>query len=235
LYLLTRHCSYYWISLLIAFGLIAVAPSFAKEKFPVPPGASLIAVADSMEFQGIPLKIRKFEVEMPVEGVLNFYRNAWKGRVVEDDMPPWKIISTRDGDDFFTVQVQAGGRNMAWGYLGISDLPKRVESGWSVQTKSDFPMMSGSQVINNFAHHDIGRRGRTIFITNKFSITGNAEYYRNHYTGQGWTPVMDQSPDQGGSQAFLFKRGDQTVSMTINQGEEGVTNIIVNDVSHGLF
>jgi hypothetical protein len=207
----------------------------AKDDFPAPPGSKLGAVADDMKYEGMRLNIRRFDVELTVEQVLAFYREQWEERYVENDMPPWLMISKKEGDRFFTVQVQPSGPNSSWGYLGISDLPQVLEQGGKLGgNKKRFPMMSGSVVINDLASSDIGRSGRTLLINNGYSVQGNANYYRDHYKSKGWMTVIDQSADAATNHVLLFQSGSSSVSLTIDTGEQG-TNIVVNEVNNSLF
>jgi hypothetical protein len=224
---------YNCLAALLLSGLSAGA---AKESFPVPPGANLVSVADQMNYEGMTMQVRKFDIEMTVDEVLNFYRGTWKGTFVENDMPPWKMISSKQGDKFYTVQVQASSSTESWGYLGVSDLPRVLEQGGKLgsQAHKSFPMMNGSKVVNDLAHDDLGRKSRTLWINNHFSVTSNAEYYRDFYVRQGWTALVDQTADPGNSHVLVFREGDKTINMTIKKGDEG-TNIIVNDVRNGLF
>lgn len=218
------------LAILISFG-----SAQADDDFPVPPDATLTAVADKMNYEGMTLQIRKFEVDLTVEQVLAFYRAEWKDEFVEDDMPPWKMISSKQGNKFYTVQAQPAGRGSSWGYLGISDLPRALEKRGSIGDKKKFfPMMSGSQIVNDMQHHDIGKQARMLLITNRFSVTSNAEYYRDHYTGNGWSTVIDDSGEPGKSHVLMFQQGSKTVNLTIDQAD-GKTNIVVNDVHNGLF
>jgi hypothetical protein len=188
-----------------------------------------------MNYEGMQLNIRRFDIELTVEQVLTFYRKQWEGRYVENDMPPWLMISTKQGDRFFTVQAQPSGPGGAWGYLGASDLPRVLEkSGTLGGNKKPFPMMSGSVVVNDLESRDTGRRGRTLLINNGFSVQGNAGYYRDHYQSQGWTTVIDQSSDPADNHVLMFQSGSETVNLTIDTAEQG-TNIVVNKVSNSLF
>ncbi|HEY3486550.1 MAG TPA: hypothetical protein VGL10_00655 [Gammaproteobacteria bacterium] len=221
---------------LIACLLCVNAAFAAKDQFPVPPGANLVAVADQMNYEGMTMRVRKFDIEMSVEEVLNFYRASWQGMSVENDMPPWKMISSKQDDRFYTVQVQPAGPGKSWGYLGTSDLPRMLEKGRQLGStaKRFFPMMNGSKVVNDLDHNDTGRKARTLWINNHFSVSSNAEYYRGFYQEHGWTKLVDQSADAANNHVLVFQQGDKTVNMTIDRAEQG-TNIIVNDIKNGLF
>jgi hypothetical protein len=211
----------------------------AKDSFPVPPGTNLVAVTDKLNFDNLmTMQVRKFDVEMSVEEVLNYYRGTWKDQFVENDMPPWKVISTKQGGKFYTVQVQASGVGKSWGYLGVSDLPRVLEKGAKpgATAHKNFPMMNGSTVMNDLKQEDPGRKARTLWINNGFSVASNAEYYRSFYTEQGWTKLVDQSADASNSNHVLvFQQGDKTINMSIDKSAEGGTNVVLTDIKNGLF
>ena len=225
----------YFITLIFLLSVNSV--SAAKDEFPVPPGANLVAVADRLNYEGMTMQVRKFDVEMSVEEVLNFYRGKWKNEFVENDMPPWRMISSKQQDRFYTVQVQPRAAGKSWGYLGVSDLPQLLEKGRQLGSntrKKSFPMMNGSKIVNDLDHNDIGRKARTLWINNHFSVGSNADYYRNFYLEQGWSKLVDQSGDASRNHVLVFQQGDKTVNMTIDQSDSG-TNVVVNDVKNGLF
>lgn len=208
--------------------------SAASKDFPVPPKTQLQAITDSTNYEGMTLKIRRFDVNLTIEQVLNFYRKEWQDEYVENDVPPWKMISTKQGDEFLTVQIQTSGFKQSWGYLGTSDLPAFLESGRMLgENKQFFPMMRGSKIINDMLNDDIGKQSRVLLINNNFSVNGNAQYYRDHYVGNGWTNIIDQSGGNTLSHVLVFQRGSQSVSMSINPAPAkvgGATNIVVNAV-----
>ena len=191
---------------------------------------------DLKEMLHLMLRIRRFEVDLQVEQVLAFYRGQWPDEFAESEMPPWKMIGSRQGDEFFNVQVQAKGRNKSWGYLSVSDLPKRVDQKqYSLQMGKHFPMMSGSQIINDQLDKNVGKTGRTLLIFNRFSVSANTKFYRNHFRSQGWDLIMDQQT--GGTepgQALYFRRDHESLALTIN-AQDNRTSIVANQVSRGLL
>lgn len=207
-------------------------------KFDAPPQASVQWVSQSGQIEGMQLSIRRFEVSsMSVQDVLQYYHNKWKERAAETEMPPWKMIGTVAGKEYWNVQVQPRSGGGAWGYLSISDLPdvlkKKKPFGSEANSRNRFPAMAGSQIINDFQQKDVGKKGRTLLIKNDFSVSSNANYYRNYYQSRGYHVTTDQSDIRTGSYVMIFNKLNQSVSLAINQ-VDGQTNVVANEVTGGL-
>ncbi len=223
--------------ILILLGLLLNLSVYAGEDFPPPPRSSVGTVTNSTTVFGMNLAIRKFESFSSIEEVVEFYKNLWgEGAYAETDMPPWRMLSSRQDDQLFNVQVQYGGSRDVWGYLSISDLPGKLDSGkYKVRSGEGFPKMGDSQVINDQLSKDPGKTGRTLLLYNDFSPSANATFYKNYYNGKGWETVMSEATATGNKgYALHFRQGSETVTVTINE-LNGKTSVVANEVSRSLF
>ena len=221
---------------LLPLYLLILASAVGAEDLPPPPGAQVQQLAGSTSALGMQLRIRRFSSDMPVEQVLAYYRKLWK-EYNEFEMPPWRLIGRLDEGNYLNVQVQPDGDGGSWGYLSIGDLPKRLaEKRFGLALgKEAFPMMSGSTLINEQVDDDVGKKGRTLLISNSFSAQSNRNFYRNHYRGQDWSVLMDKTINPGkGQYALFFQRGGETVALAI-QREQDATVIVANHVKRGLL
>lgn len=204
--------------------------------FPAPPDAQVASIAASTTALGMQLEIRRFEVRMSQAEVLAFYKDLWKDQAVESEMPPWRMIGTRKEGQFLNVQVQPRDTDTAWGYLSVSDLPERLEKKtYGVSMGPPFPMMSGTEVLDDQMSKDIGKQGRVLLLKNSFTPTANLHFYKNQLQGQGWEVLMDeQTAPRGGGYALYLTRGSESLSLTINR-LEGETSVVVNQVKRSLI
>jgi hypothetical protein len=112
--------------------------------------------------------------------------------------------------------------------LGVSQLQNPAQAR---EAGKGFPMMSGSNVVNDFIHRDPGKPARTILLMNGFSPATNADYYRRVMAGDGWRIIADQAvPMRGGNgegYALTLKRGLNEASMTISRSGGG-SSVLVN-------
>jgi len=205
------------------------------EDFPAPPKATLEEVAGSVTSMGMNLNIRRFQTDDGVERVLDFYRARWGDEASESIMSPWNMIGKIVGEQYFNVQVQAAG-NGSWGYLSISDLPgKLMEKSYAFPDGGNFPRMSGSTVMDDQISKDPGKDGRTLLISNTFSVKSNHDYYRSHYQNNGWRIVMDeQTEPRQAAYAMYMTKGADSVTLTIHR-QGGQTMIVANQVKRGLL
>lgn len=215
-------------------GFAAVAadqPQLDCPAFPLP-DAKLTWVAPNIAFNGLPMQIRQFDSKESPKAILDYYRREWRGTRerpgnIEYPLDDWQVIAALRGRCFYTVQVKAVDRDGSTGLLGMSRLtdPSQVR-----EAGKNFPMMTGSNVINDIDHFDPGKRGRTLFFTNDFSPDANAGFYRRVMPGEGWRIVVDHELPVGGNRTayvMTLKRGTAETSMSITRNGE-FTNVLVN-------
>jgi len=219
-----NHCLYSGIVILFV-SYSFVAPAQAAPKFPPPPDATIGLIGDGMVVNGIPLHVRQFKSKQSVEGVLEFYRQFWpKGTEKEpgytetDVLTPWKIITRVEDDYLMTVQVTADGDRGSTGLLGLSKLPDMENLP---VLGEGFPKMRGSTVFNDIESRDIGKKGRTLQISNHFSVQSNANFYRDHFVNNGWVMDMDKTISGGNTHTQRFSNGDKNVIIVINKAKNG--------------
>jgi len=198
----------------------------ATPKFPPPPDATVGRPGgDSMVVNGVVMDIRQFISSHSVEDVLQFYREFWPtgteekpGYTETDILEPWQIITRVEDGYLMTVQVTENGDSGSSGLLAMSKLPDPENMPTLGQ---GFPKMRGSYVINDIVSKDIGKNGRTLQISNSYTVEHNANFYRNHYEDYGWGVVMDQSVSGGDTQSLRFSSGNKNVTIVIHKTGKG--------------
>jgi hypothetical protein len=201
--------------------------------FPEPKPAALQWVSPYMIYNGVPMSIKRFDSEQKPEQILAFYRQAWKNGPVgsaplEYTVDPWQTIASVRGKCFFTVQVQAAGRNGSTGLLSATQAPDQPRV---IDSDKALPMMSGSTVINDIEHYDDGKNARTLLLTNTFSAESNADFYRQTLIDQGWRPVSSyqMTTKSGPGITLIMKRGLAEASLVITRNG-GNTAVLANMV-----
>ena len=199
--------------------------------FPLPE-AKLTWVAPNIAYNGLPMQIRQFDSKESPKAILDYYRREWRTApprpsFVEYPLDGWQVIGALRERCFYTVQVKASGKDGSTGLLGMSRLPDPSQVR---EAGKNFPMMTGSNVINDIDHFDPGKRARTIFFTNDFSPDANAGFYRRVLGGDGWRVVVDHELPVGGNRTayvMTLKRGTAETNMSITRSGES-TNVLVN-------
>jgi hypothetical protein len=212
---------------------MADEPRLDCAPFPAPE-FKLTWIAPDMLYNGLPMQVRRFDSSENMQAILAYYRREWKATekrlgAIEYDVADWKVIAVLRERCFYTVQVQrAASGGGATGLLGVSQLQG---PGLARDAGKGFPMMSGSNVVNDMSHRDPGKPGRTILLMNAYSPATNADFYRRNLEGDGWRIIADQTVrlrgGNGEAHALTLKRGLNETSMTISRSGEG-SSVLVN-------
>lgn len=222
----------------LAAGLAVLSVSAARaegEKLDCPafplPEAKLTWVAPNIAFNGLPMQIREFDSKESPKAILDFYRKEWRGTQqkpgnVEYPLADWQVIAALRERCFYTVQVKASGKDGSTGLLGMSRLP---DPSSVREAGKNFPMMTGSNVINDIDHFDPGKRGRTLFFTNDFSPDANAGFYRRVLASDGWSIIADHGLPVGNRYVYVMtaKRGAAETNLSFTRTGE-FTSVLVN-------
>jgi hypothetical protein len=175
-----------------------------QKKIPAPKWLEVTGVAQTMLINGLPSTVYHFEACRNAEELLEFYRQRWSGPrksgYREAHVAPWDVISRLDGKYLYTVQVRQDEYLHIRGYLAVANLAKIRK-----QQQGSIPKMSGSKIINDVSSRDPGSKGRTLLLTNKFSVASNTAYYRQYYTARGWNLIMDKSGEKGSVLTFQIR------------------------------
>ena len=219
--------------------ITGAGPLYAKPDFPTPKDAQVQWVGRNIEVNGIRSDIRAFHTKKSPEKVADFYREEWKEPVAKgmpgftetDAMNPWHLITRLEDGYLMTVQYQEQDRGGTWGYLAMSPLP--TKESWTEPGKG-FPKMPDSTIVNENVSNDPGIKGRTLLISNRYSISSNVEFYRSHYQSLGWTVETDKELAPGKMHSLVFKSRRNRITMMFI-GENNETRIVINSVEHSIM
>jgi hypothetical protein len=207
-------------------------PKLDCAPFPVPE-FKLTWVAPDLLYNGLPMQVRRFDSTENMQAVLGYYRREWKALPqrpgsIEYEVGEWKVIAVLRDRCFYTVQVQSAAGGGATGLLGVSQLQNPSQAGAGGK---GFPMMSGSNVVNDISHRDPGKAARTILLMNAYSPATNADFYRRNMGADGWRVIAEHAlPMRGGNgeaYTLTLKRGLNEASMTIARSGDG-SSVLVN-------
>jgi hypothetical protein len=210
--------------------------------FPPPPEASVEWVGRNIEVNGIKSTIRAFHSKQSIEDVVKFYRREWKRPVAKDqpgfmetiDAAPWYIISRVEDGYLLTVQVQVqkNDQSSSWGYLSTSPLPGSHNK--APKLGSSVPKIAGSHVMTEMKSDDPGKKASTLLISNTHSVMNNADFYRQHYQGKGWTTETDQNLGRDEGHSLVFKNRRNRVTIMLLK-DKNFTRVVVNSVKNSVF
>jgi hypothetical protein len=211
----------------------ACAAGVGCPTFPVP-DAKLTWIAPEISYNGLPMEIRKFDANLDPQAILAFYRAQWRGTAqqpgsVEYPLGDWQVIAALREQCFYTVQVRGAAKGGSTGLLGVSRIP---DGSQLRKAGSGFPMLTGTQVLNDIGHRDPGKNARTLLLKNEFSPDSNADFYVRNMTGEGWVLIQNSPVPIGNRNAYVltFRRGFDETTMSIARTGES-TSVLVNVVA----
>lgn len=216
----------------IAFFSCTSISSAGPDDFPAPTWLKKVTVSEHMVINGLTSSVQYFESHRRIDELMRFYRGLWnedgneKKDYREITVEPWHILSRLDGRYLYTVQAQQISAFKINGYLSVADLKASANKKDIVP---DPPKLNGSRVINYTRTRDPGKKGSTMIIANTFSISSNAEYYRNYYGERGWSKQVDMESNE--ARVLTFKRFGKETHLVINH-LYGTTQIVMNTVEH---
>ncbi len=188
-----------------------------------------------MVHNGVPLKVKVFNSENSVNGVLDFYRGQWRDHdktPVENTVGEWRIIGRQLGDHYLTVQARRHD-NGSEGFLAVSTLPAALDGEFLPNTDTPFPRLPGSDVLTNTVSYDLGKRSTTLVFENQASSFANASYYRSNLPVDGW--LLRQNDDaqlvSNKGYTMYFEKQGQACHVVITNGTNGGTLVTVNLVT----
>ena len=213
-----------------AAAMSAKDPLRACPEFPLPQKAKVQAVARQLDFNGMPMDIRRLESEEPPAALLAFYRGKWAATdkirgPAEYAAGAWQAIATLRENCFYTVQYKPFGKNGTEALLGVSTPPTENV------VREAVPMLPGSTIINDLGHNDAGKTARTVLLKNGFSTAANADFYRRNLGDLGWRVINHyrmEKPGRNGD-VVVLKNGIRELSVTATRdGRE--SNVLLNYV-----
>ena len=191
-----------------------------------------------MIVNGIPMQIRQFSSNRSLQEVIDFYKTLWEddtipglpGHSISTAFPPWTIISRIEEEYILTVQITSDSKRRTLGYLSVSPLDPKQHT----KPGQDFPLMKGSQILNDTVSEDSGKKGRTLLLQNSNTIKSNANFYRNHYKRLGWEEITEIPPHSGKQQVLQFRRSNKHVTLVLKE-QAGATIVSSQSVTEGSF
>lgn len=224
----------YLVCIIVMPLCIYISNASAARDFPVPKYFEISDVSPDTTTYGMNFNIRKFETREQASTVVDFYQQKWGEQAVVTEYGQWTMVGKNTGKQFYNVQVQTGVSG-SWGYLSISDLPERIEKeDYELPGQRRFPHMSGSRILNDKQHKDIGKSARTILLVNNFSVSANGQYYLNYYQGKKWSLLADNKNSKMHTRVMTFQKGSKVVTLTIAKVEKH-TNVVANIESARLL
>lgn len=193
-------------------------------------------VGEEITHNGFPMQIQSFRAKgKSVEDVLNFYRSLWanghtKGdpRYVEESIAGWQIISHLDGDTNTVIQIRDSTDTGVNGFISVLRFDVK---DISVVDETQFPTLTGSQLISSTSSGDQGVQSLLWIFRNSYSVESNVDFYKSKLSSLGFSMVHESDGSSvSNARVMFFNSKKKRIELGINKDAEGKT-VIVGNVS----
>lgn len=201
-----------------------------------PDDAYVKVIAETMKFNGVPMKIWEFTAIAEYENVKEFYQRNWQlpAEGLNPGAPGFQIteaeggcvISRVDREFMITVQLKkAESGQSVKGNFAVSRLLREVSSAFELG--KDFPAMVGTEFINDIEAVDGQKKSRTIVATSDAPYKSVVSFYRSTMKRKGWFEQTEQlQPDNRGI-ALMFVRASREMNVSISPENDKVNIVAV--------
>jgi hypothetical protein len=191
-------------------------------KFPYSDDMDVLIIAKQMVLNGVPMNAFQFSTRKPESEIVSFYEEEWgDGEMTNILFGDWRVLSHRDGDHLFTVQIEQGNSLTTHGTLSVSPMFAVLEKGAKKIGKmvddigKDFPVPNGSEFISDMVTDDLGRETRTLFFSNTKSISHNIDYYKNKMVKHNnWAMLPTESTKSKEAGALALSKNGKELNLS---------------------
>ena len=208
--------------IIVLFCITACFELSAKSlpEFPFSKEMDVLVVADEMVVNGIKMRAYQFKTKDDEETVVEFYKKEWGKEMTDVLFGDWRVLSHKENEFLFTVQIEQGNHLLTHGTLGVTPIFEMLEYSDSKLKKINrdigkkFPALPGTKFINDIKSDDMGRKTRTLLFSNERSIKQNLEFYKNKMQAVGWTLLAPDTMKKSKFPALAMNRGEQQLNLS---------------------
>ena len=202
--------------------LNAKAEAWPTLKFP--DNAKVQSVADDIVLNGTPARVMRFEFRGDEAEVVEFYRQQFGARRVENKVAGMLVVATQQADFFHTVQL----KTLQPGKVQGTVMTNRVQGGTAgngaagggrsaVAFDTVKLLPPDSAVLSQMQSVDAGKQSMLMVAANKASAQANRDHVLLALQGRGFRLVKDDQNTTAGRPAFalILASPDEEAMVTV--------------------
>lgn len=200
----------------------------------LPAHAHVETIAGDMVLNGKPCRLLRFQVRASDDEVMAFYRTEFGARRVENRVKTDRVIATRQGDYFVTVQLHTVDQQTTEGTAMTTLIAgKPVSSAVLVDTKKLLP--SDTQVVSSVQSVDAGKRSLMLIAVNRNSVRANRDHLIDAMTERGFKLTSrpgTQDDNDATSLSLQLASPAEEASVTISDAG-AYRSVVINRIRDG--
>jgi hypothetical protein len=195
------------------FGAASPAQDGAWPQVEMPAGSHAQVVAADLVLNGRPCRIIRFEVASNVEEVLQFYRSQFRvTRAVETQVNGTRVIASRRGDHFQTVQLQAFASAVQGTVITTALLREPIRTAASRDTETLLP--PDTAVVSLLQSRDRDEQTLTAIAINLDSVQANHDRIVSALRQRGFR-VLGQPNESADTMSITLSSPTERLTLTV--------------------
>lgn len=182
----------------------------------LPEGAAAEIVAPDMVLNGARSRVLRFHTGQTEAEVLDFYRRQFGAERVENTVRGLRVIATKTGEHFVTVQLRPAGPHAVEGTVMTTLLQGGpVRSAVASDTEKVLP--ADSHVLSRMQSDDAGQRAVLVTAANANSLQVNRDHVLKGLQDRGFRLVREDAAAVQGhaSISLVLVSGSEEASVSI--------------------
>jgi hypothetical protein len=209
-------------ALFISLAMLA-ATALAEPAWPTidaPAGAHVQQVAGDLVVNGQHSHVSRLDMAGTEDAVLEFYRNRFGARRVENRVGDARVIAARQGDCFVTVRVQSP----LAGEVQATIIATRIGGALShskVTLETEAMLPAGSAVLQTQESDDNGVPALMLMAANRVGVQANRDALVDQLRARGFRIVREDANQAGGRELMSLSLVSSTEDASITVTDAG--------------
>ncbi len=207
------------VSIALCLGSLICMVGARAESWPslkYPDAARVQTVAEEMVLNGVPARVTRFEFRGDEAEVIEFYRQQFGARRVENKVAGMVVIASQQDNYFHTIQL----KTLQPGKVQGTVMTNRVQGGASrsaVALDTEKLLPPDSAVLSQMQSNDAGKHSMLLVAANKASAQANRDHVLLALQGRGFRLVKDDQNSAAGRPAFslTLASSDEEAMVTV--------------------
>lgn len=164
----------------------------------VPADAQAQWVSSDMLYNGLEMRILRFDVDMTKNEVIAFYNKARKEKLVQNKIGPKTVLGYEENGYYVTVELSSTAGKTT-GQLGMTKLPSRKPPAAGQGAIKP----SLTKVYEDIVYRDVPGNPRSLRMGNQFSPYQNQKFYERALRAKGYVESESSSECTASSQSCI--------------------------------
>jgi len=209
--------------------LVALSPLVHADcdfdDFPTLDSMQLATVAEAMQWNNLPMSVKGFRTEAPLETVRDFYGKQWEGEVDFTEFGAWQQILHINEDCMMMVQLRTA-EGQTQGRLMLVNPPD--EELAQRPLGGGVPMPPDAVVVTDMQSQDSHRDGELVMLLYPETLDVATRWYEAEMVRFGWQ--LNRRQVSQNNATLIYSKGREQLSVVFLRTANEQTQILVNRV-----